>query len=166
MSGHEDAIGAVERVLASGLLHAQHVRVPTRGATSRDLAAMDAALARPLSEAHRRLLTRWDGLNLGAMQVFGSQERDGLRSLVKEQSKLPWLVPGAIVFADAMRFSPRDDANGIGKLLGLLETEDGAVHALDCDSGELTWLAEDLDDCFARVLFGVDASGGLGPILT
>lgn len=142
-----NAVEIIEKVLAADGLKKTMFTVPEAGVSREVLAQLSSPLARPLSEQHMRILERWNGINLDVIRVGGVNSSDrGIGDLMSEgfQSFAP--APGFVAFG----------SNFVGFVF--VEAEDGSIWSADTDGDALTYLADDMDDFFVRLVFGKDAA--------
>jgi hypothetical protein len=133
------------RVRTSRLLIESLTVVPSAGATPKLLARFDRELARPLSEAHRAVLSVWNGINLDVIRILGVPPTEkGIPPITDCQGLIPAgpRYAGAIVFAS--------DPSGFI----YFELPDGSVHSWDHDGGNTELIASTIDDFIGHVVFG------------
>jgi len=150
-----DAVEVIERVLKAGFLSAGLTVIPDRGATRADFDEEERLLPRPLSHVVRRLLARWNGLNLDVVRLYGcGSVVNGIKRLSPHQLRL---APDELRNLDKPMVIGSDPS-------GFVYVEDtrGPVWSLDTDGGELTRLGDNLDDFLGRVVFGEDAEAFAG----
>lgn len=141
-----NGVAVIEKVLQSPLLSPGLTLVPPDGATDAELAEEEGLLPRPLSEQHRRLLHRWNGIDLEVIRFFGcGQAIEGIGRLSTAQLK-PDSGDGLLVVGS--------DPSGFI----YLETSMGRIYSFDTDGGDLDEDAAGLDDFIGRVVFGKDAA--------
>jgi len=140
------AVETVVRVLESKVLRSSLIYIPDRGATDLEIAALSKHLPRPLSDAHRALLQRWNGINLDVIRVYAASAQTELRSLRDTQAGPFADVKGALVFGD--------DPSGFV----YAEALTGQVICFDSSSGDIKIIAAGLDALFAKLVFGEDAA--------
>ena len=138
-------IETIDAVLASGVLNGNLVVLPPNGATSEELAAAEQELGRPLSDTHRAILRRWNGIDLDVIRLYGvGVVVPGIRPLVAAQ--LNWeTLPGLVIGSDPAGFV-------------YLEGADGQALVYDTDGGGVKAVASDLDELFSRYVFGCNAA--------
>ena len=113
--------------------------VPTRGATSADIAAIEAAISRSISHRHKELLRRWNGLNLDVVRVFGCNPSTGeIRNLADSQ------------LTDSTNIVIGDDPAGFT----YSEASDGKIYCHDSDPISKRHVADNLELFFTSYLFG------------
>ena len=141
------AIDVIDRALRAKVIREGLTYVPKLGATDAELAALSETLQRPLSRAHASILTRWNGLNLNILRIYGASPTPReLRGLQETQSSALGRIPGVIVFGD----------DSAGFMYG--EAENGEVLQYDTKSDRVKTVASSLDDFFDRLVFGKDAA--------
>jgi hypothetical protein len=143
------AIETIEKALRSGVLISELVRVPAIGATESELVAEESSVGRTFSPQFRALLRRWNGINLDVLRFYGC--KGAITSAVRE-----------------VQFSELSQNNllGIGSDpsgFAYCEDQKGAVCSFDTDGGDISYLARDLDDFIARLVFGSDSELFGGP---
>lgn len=150
IGGDMSAISVITNVLSSmahGPLNPDLVHVAGRGASSAEIQNAELMLSRGLSEAHAKILGRWNGLNLDMIRLYGVGDVEpGIRSLVSAQSvsverPAAWLIigsdPAGMVYA---------------------EDADGAIYCSETDgSAAPERVAVGIDDFFERYVFGLDS---------
>ena len=144
------AVATIERVLGSALLRPTLISVPATGATEGQIARVESRLPRSLSQPHRTLLARWNGLDLDVLRIHGADSSgiDGPRDLASRQDAAA--LPRSIVFAD--------DPSGFV----YVEDELGVIWSMDSDGGEAKQVAPDLDAFFSDLVFGRHAAKFMG----
>jgi hypothetical protein len=149
-----DAVDVIERVLKTSVLSPGLSVIPEQGASQANCDEEERLLPRPLSPAVRRVLSRWNGLDLDVVRLYGcGSVARGIKRLSAHQ----------LVEADELR--DLDEPMVIGSdSSGFVYIEDaqGRVWSLDTDGGELTRLADSLDDFLGRVVFGEGAEAFAG----
>ena len=139
------AVEVIERALASGVLDPDMTKLPAGGATPDLLREEERAVGRSFSARHKEILSRWNGINLDMLRVYGCGETPaGIKRLAANQ----WPDLGdleGVAFAD-------DPAGFV-----YFEEEGGGVLSFGSDGGDVERVADDLDDFFARYVFGEDA---------
>ena len=140
------AIAAIERALASAVLTKTLVVVESRGAMASELRSEQVALGRVLSNLHRVLLERWNGLDLDVIRLYGvGSTEPGIRCLRAEQRDWPEVEGSLIVGSDPSGFI-------------YLERPTGEIWTLDTDGGDEEVVAENIDALFWKHVFGSDAA--------
>lgn len=140
------AIEVIERVLSSDVLTPGLMIVPPTGANEAMISECEVSVGRVFSGAHRRLLNRWNGLDLEVIRVFGCAPDDGeIVDLASAQIRVD-AVAGAVTFAS--------DPAGFA----YIEDTKGSIYSVDSDGGAIQCLASDLDAFFGRVVFGPEAA--------
>ena len=139
------AIAAIERALASAVLTKTLVVVASRGAMASELGSEQVLLGRVLSNLHRVLLERWNGLDLDVIRLYGvGSTEPGIRCLRAEQRDWPELDGSLVVGSDPAGFM-------------YLERPTGEIWTLDTDGGHEAVVAENIDALFSKYVFGSDA---------
>lgn len=136
----------IETVLSSGLLIKELTYIPLQGASLDELINLDTNLIRPLSQPHKDILQKWNGLNLDVIRIFGATPTSGeLKGLTEVQDTV-LARGGNIVFAD-------DPA-------GFMYVEDieGGIWSIDIQSDNKSLVSQNMDDFFKSYLFGSKAS--------
>jgi len=149
-----NAIATIEKVLrtrSKGPLMESMVDVPQRGATDLEIAQENKLLPRPLSNRHRDLLGKWNGVNLDMVRVYGLGRTDeNILRLAENQLDLSQDFPGWIVFAsNPSGFVYAEDVAGI------IYSYDTQALAAAPEAAKV--VASDLDDFFFRYVFGPDS---------
>jgi hypothetical protein len=141
------AINVIENVLDTALLIPEMIRLPKGGASDNDINIAEANLQRPLSEQHKMLLRKWNGIGLDVIRIYccGSSNKS-ISDIVKRQHGLLSEFKGYICFAD----SP----SGIM----YAESDNGQIfwaHATDLDAEKI---ADNIDDFISNFIFGERAA--------
>lgn len=142
------AVSCIELILRSDLLVADLIEVPSSGLTERELLEAGEMLARPLSIQHRDLLSRWNGLDLEVVRVFGYGDRAIGRRRIEALQKgvLVEALVQAIVFAD--------DPAGFA----YAEAQDGSIYSAQASELEARRVADSVNDFFEGFVFGPRAA--------
>ena len=138
-------IEILSKVIRSGILQEELTTIPERGATSEEIAGEELLLDRSLSEQHKDILRKWNGLDLDVLRLFGCGQSE-IPRISHFQFDFPGRPPGCVVIGS--------DPSGF------LYFEDGRgnIWSCDTDGGSTNLLAKDLNDFFSRLVFGRDAS--------
>lgn len=137
----------LELVLSKELLIPELVYVPTRGATHLELAMINSQLPRKLSYTHSSILTRWNGLNLDVLRIYGAtQTTKEIKGILESQSGFLGKSSDTILFGD--------DPSGFL----FAEDGEGRILSFDSKSDVQKIIASDMDDFFQRLIFGKDAA--------
>src|SRR5574341_1554979 len=84
-----DAVEVIERVLKARVLSPGLTVIPDRGASQADFDEEERLLPRPLSSAMKRLLSRWNGLDLDLVRLYGcGSVVKGIKRLSAHQIRL------------------------------------------------------------------------------
>ncbi|MFI0416533.1 MAG: SMI1/KNR4 family protein [Candidatus Thiodiazotropha sp.] len=146
-----NAVAKIEQALRSGVLIEDLIVVPQSGATDGMIASEEKKLSRSLSSQHKKLLKRWNGMNIDVIRLYGcGPVVDEIDALFNRQSGVLSEQKGNVVFGD-------DPAGYM-----YAEADDGSILSVDTASGEVKKLANDIDDFFSRLVFGVDAKDFAG----
>lgn len=134
----------LEMALASDLLSREMTQLPARGATPLELEALEAAVRRPMSEQHRRLLSRWNGADLDIIRVYGAGAVES--GIYPIESEAHWAerlgLTGAIIVGS--------DYSGFL----YFELADGSIYQWDHDGDENGVVGSDLEDFLQNRVFG------------
>jgi hypothetical protein len=140
------SVTIIEKAIKSGVLIDGLTVIPDVGATDVEIAQEETLLPRSLSDQHKRLLKRWNAMNIDVLRVYGCVNvHDELRRLSEAQIDMFADVDNVIVFGD-------DPAGFI-----YAESADGSIHSVQASTGEVKRLADSMDDFFERLVFGKDA---------
>jgi hypothetical protein len=132
-------------VLASDLLSAELVVVPTGGASLEQIRACETLLCIAFSTEQRNLLTTWNGLNLDVVRFGGVPPvEQGIESLVDLSRTL----------ADSMAQLHLVPIGSDPAGFVFFQTDDGRVCSLDHDGGNVELVASDFREFVCDVLFG------------
>ena len=141
------AVETIEKALATDLLMDDLTIVPERGADDAEVAVEEGRLSRRLSQQHKRLLSRWNGIGLEVVRFFGCGDSTGEVGRIADfQVAYDFGLEGVIVIGS--------DASGFA----YLEDGHGRIHSFDTDGGTVKQIANDLDDFLDRVVFGAGAA--------
>jgi len=136
------AIAKIEQVICSGVLLEGLTFVPIHGATNAEISAAEVAVSRPISDSHKVLLRRWNGLNLDVIRVFGCDPSENeVRNLADCQR------------ADSNNTVFGDDPAGFA----YSEAPDGKIYCHDSDPKSQHLVADDLELFFTSYVFGAGA---------
>lgn len=141
------AIAVIERALSAGALEPNLISVPSRGATDEEIEEEEALVGQRLSESHKTLLRRWNGIDLEVLRLFGCGPAATQRRL---SDATMTGVDAAVVIGD--------DPFGFV----YFGASDGRIILLDTDGGAVEEVAADLDDFICRLVFGADAASFAG----
>lgn len=137
----------IEKVLSSNLLIPEMTYAPPNGASSDEFSMLNKSLPRPLSQPHRDILKRWDGLNLDVIRLYSASPTQGrLRGLTDNQEVTLASRNGYIVFGD--------DPAGFT----YAEDSEGKVWVYDCECNTVNLIAQSIDDFFQNYLFGLNGA--------
>jgi hypothetical protein len=137
-------------VRTSRLLDPELTVIPTSGASSEAIQAVETVLPRPLSTGHRELLLTWNGLNLDVLRVFGvPPTAPGILDLLSFQQLVP---PGRGYIAIG------NDPSGFL----YFEHPSGLVSSFDHDGGTVSAVAVSVHDFIDNFVFGQGADRFLG----
>jgi hypothetical protein len=138
------AADIIGRVLHSGILLGDLVRLPETGATTKQIVAEEQFLRRPLSNQHKALLAAYNGANLDVVRLYCCG--DGYKSIkplhLCQKGLLIARIPDGVVFSD--------DPAGFS----YSEAGDGTIHAAHASDVESKCVARDMDDFFEGFVFG------------
>lgn len=132
-------------ILETGALIRELIHVPRRGATEEEIREEESKAGRPFSEAYRRFLRRWNGMNLDVIRLFGMGDVDS----GVERWAHGW-VPEHIPHLLAIGSDPAGFVYA--------EDSDGAVYSIDHDGGEVSCVARDFDNFVVDYVFGKDSA--------
>jgi hypothetical protein len=132
----------VENVLQSDLLLKGLVVVPSAGASPASIQAEESAIEESLSSAFRHLLSRWNGLDLEVIRLFGCA--GGVTEQLR-RTQLPALIKQGYICIGS-------DPSGFR----YCENREGHVFSFDTDGGRIKKLANSFDDFIERLVFGRD----------
>jgi hypothetical protein len=139
------AVQVITRALESGVLSPNLLYVPAGGASPEMIREEEGALRRPLSRQHKEVLTRWNGINLDVLTLYGCGVTPRQIGRLSAYQRLdPWLVEGIAFGSDPAGFI-------------YVEEDAGNILCLDHDGGEIERVAANLNDFFGRYVFGEDA---------
>ena len=144
-------IELIKKVLSSNLLIPEMKYAPPNGASTEELAALDKSLSRSLSQSHKDILERWNGLNLDVVRIYGATPTKGeIEGLINIHEEALINQEGYIVFG--------------GDPAGFIYAEDseGQVWTYDYKCDNLTLIAQSMDDFFQNYLFGLGAAAFAG----
>ncbi len=140
------SVTIIEKAIKSGVLIDGLTVIPDVGASDAEIAEEEVKLPRPLSDQHKAILKRWNGMNMDVMRLYGCVDvHEELRRLCDGQMDMFSEVEGAIVFGD--------DPSGFV----YAESLNGSVHSVQVSTSESKILAASIDDFFERLVFGRDA---------
>mgnify|MGYP002630850404 CR=1 FL=1 len=117
--------------------------MPLSGASRAVIQAEEAAIGHPLSAAYRSVLSRWNGLDLEVIRLFGC--KDGVTERL-QRMQTPVLAERHLICFGS------DPAGFL-----YCEKRSGSVFSLDTKGGQLRELAGGFDDFMERIVFGRDA---------
>lgn len=138
-------IELIEKVISSGLLLQPLTYIPTQGANPSELLMLDDSLPKPMSNAHKTILQKWNGLNLDVIRLYGASPTPGeLNGLAESQEGV------LISFNDGYIVFGEDPAGFI-----YLEDGEGRIWSLDSEIQVSSLIARDMDDFFQNYLFGL-----------
>ncbi|MEM1060659.1 MAG: SMI1/KNR4 family protein [Verrucomicrobiota bacterium] len=141
------AVQTIEKALAANLLTSDLIKVPGIGASSVLIQKEERLLGRPLLPEHRRLLQRWNGIDLEVVRFYGCGEgTDEVLRLSAARSEMVVGIEGCLEIGS--------DAAGFVYIQG----SNGSVYELDSDSGDYEFVAVGIDDFVGRLVFGSDAA--------
>ena len=146
------SVTIIEKAIRSGVLIEGLTVIPDNGATDIEIAQEESKLPRRLSEQHKALLRRWNGMNMDVMRLYGCiNVHPELRQLSDAQTDMFSGVSNYIVFGD--------DPSGFM----YAENGGGVIYSVQVSTGDVKELANSLDDFFERLVFGKDAKefGGI-----
>lgn len=140
------SVTIIEKAIKSGVLIEGLTVIPDVGATDIEISQEESQLPRKLSDQHRALLRRWNGMNMDVMRLYGCMNvHPELRRLSDAQTDMFSGVSNYIVFGD--------DPSGFM----YAEDDSGTVYSVQVSTGDVKFLARDLNDFFERLVFGKDA---------
>lgn len=132
----------VENVLSSNLLINELTFIPQLGAALEQIVNEEKFMIRPLSEQHKELLKKWNGINLDVIQFFGCDTSQSDAELKNNQELLPREIKKGIIIAS--------DPSGFL----YIEDEEGKIFLLDTDGGQISIIASSLEDLICNYIFG------------
>lgn len=164
-------------VLAADLISADLIFVPERGASDAEIAAAEAQVGQRFSDALRRFLRRWNGINLDVVRIdavgdvapghgidliarsqWWQEEEENRRAfglshpdVANDAALLD--APGLTIFSRELVVFGSDPAG-----FAYAEGPEGAIFSLDHDGGDVDRVARDFDAFFADYMFGKDAA--------
>ncbi|MAR92155.1 MAG: hypothetical protein CML06_14920 [Pseudomonadales bacterium] len=140
------SVTIIEKAIKSGVLIEGLAVIPDKGATNEEITQEESRLPRRLSDQHKALLRRWNGMNMDVMRLYGcANVHPELRQLSDAQTDMFTGVCNYIVFGD--------DPSGFM----YAEGDDGVIYSVQVSTGNVKELASSLDDFFERLVFGKDA---------
>jgi hypothetical protein len=141
------AINVIENVLGAELLIPDMVRLPKSGASDNDINIAEANLQRPLSDQHKTLLRRWNGIGLDVIRIYGcGNSNKSISDIVKRQHGLLSEYKGYICFAD--------DPAGIM----YAESDNGQIFSAHATDISIKKIADNIDDLISNLIFGKRAA--------
>lgn len=133
------------RVRQSRLLTESLTVVPSAGTAPELMARFDRQLPRPMSRAHRAILSVWNGIDLDVIRILGVPPTEkGIRPITDCQG----LIPAEPRYAGAIAFA--SDPSGYV----YFELPDGSVHSWDHDGGDTEQIASSIDEFICHIVFG------------
>lgn len=142
------AVDIISRVISAGVLSESLTYVPKGGASNDDIKFVESKLRRKISEQHRILLERWNGINLDVVRVYGATATKGeLKGILDVQEMLDHEAGERLT---AFCESPAG--------MIYFEDADGSILMLDLDGDGVERVASGINDFFDRFVFGRDAA--------
>ena len=142
-------MGLIEKicqVLNSNVLDKNLITIPEKGADNIDILEEEKKLPRSLSPFHKKLLSKWNGIDLEVIRFYGVGNSPGIHgSLIENQYTISNTIEMGIVVGS-------DPAGFI-----YIEDKDYKIHMLDIDGGNCEIVASSLDDLIVNFIFGVRA---------
>lgn len=131
-------------ILSSDLLIRELTFIPERGASAAEINEEESEVGHAFSEAYRQFLSRWNGIDLDVLRLYGVGVVDGrIHRLAKEQSpEMPHLV---VIGSDPAGFVYAEDSNG-------------SIYSLDHDGGEVKCVAQSFESFILDYVFGKDSA--------
>ncbi len=150
-------IERIESIINSGLLNDGFPRIPRKGATDKMIEEEEKKLNRPLSNHHKQLLKKWNGINLDFIRIYGvhKTENEFIKELAIEYEE--WIEE----IINEIEGNPIFFADDVGGFM-YFELEDGRIVQLDPEFTGLYPIASDMRDFFLNYLFGERANEYLG----
>lgn len=141
-----NAVEKIEAVVTSGILLPELTIIPQRGATANEMRVEESLLGRRLSTEHVSILSRWNGIALEVVRLFGCGDQTGEIGRLSD-------------FQVDLGTTLKEPATFGSDAAGFLYIQDSAckIWSLDTDGGELREIAKNLDDFIVRLVFGPDA---------
>ena len=137
----------IRRILSSGFLSENYIRVPSRGATDLEIADTERQLSHPLSDTFKEVIREWNGLDLDVVRICGVGTPEGAHETVLSYR---WL------FADGSRHFNAVASDPSGFVYG--ELPDGSILEWDHDGGGTEVVATSFEDFICNLVFGARAS--------
>lgn len=139
-------IRTLEKVIDSGIIPKGLLYVPSSGASEEEIDMVEKLIDKKLSEFHKAILKRWNGLHLDIINFFGCINVAGsIHSLVENQPSAYELIEiekAYISFAD----------DPVAYLY--IEGEEGDIEIVDIKSGNREHVAHNLEEFICDYVFG------------
>lgn len=135
----------IEKVIQSGVLIRELLVIPA-GAQAHQIQDEQRVLGCSLSRDLTLFLSKWNGINLDVVSIFGCKDtHPEIPALRDRQSLLPLTtVNGIVIGSDPSGFI-------------YIEMSDGSIVASDTKSTEQQRVGDSFDDFLCRYVFGEDA---------
>lgn len=146
-------IDKIQKVIDNNidLLMPEFILVPSKGATDKMINDAEKQLSRRLSDQHKFLLKKWNGIELDYIKIFGVFKTESFNighifELVDKNKEYKEFVDEVgeqtILFAD--------DASGFM----YFENKNGSIFYYDPDYHKIKKIANDMDHFFDECVFG------------